>query len=248
MMTEKADRPLPIYVSYSTFTTFLDWVAEMEVTPTQFDRSLWSGKFAGGTGAQLVTGLRFLGLLDGVMPTQRLDPLVRATPEERKRVVREVLEAAYGSQLIDGLKAMTPKMLNDSLTQAGATDATRRKAFSFLVNAAKANDIPIAKGIAKKARSKPSARKASGARKIGAKTSAGHDDATAARQQRSTGNTRTVHLASGGTVTLGVLVNLMDLSAADRDWLFKVIDLVGSYDGARGSSPDQQHEAVVGNT
>src|SRR4051812_12219074 len=69
--TVSSERRLtPIYVSWSTFATFLDWVAAMAVIPHQIDRSVWASKFSGAVGAQLMPGLRFLGLLDGEAPRQ----------------------------------------------------------------------------------------------------------------------------------------------------------------------------------
>ena len=163
-MTDKTDAtPLPIYVSYSTFTTCLDWLKEMNVTPSQIDRSLWGGKFAGGNGSQLMVGLRFLGLLDDEKPTERLEGLVRADAAQRKERLADTMRAAYGD-LIEKLPSMTPNMLNKALDELGATDSTRRKAFSFVVNAARGADLPIAPGIAKRARNKPS--KATTGRKV----------------------------------------------------------------------------------
>ena len=155
-MADKTNgKPLPMYVSYSTFTTFLDWVKEMPVTPSLIDRSLWTSKFAGGNGGQLMGGLRFLKLLEGEKPTDELEGLIRADAAQRKVRLAETMRAAYGN-LIDGLPSMTPNMLNKALDGLGATEHTRRKAFSFVVNAARGADLPIAPGIAKRARNKPS--------------------------------------------------------------------------------------------
>ena len=150
------DNALPMYVSYSTLTTFLDWIGEMNVTPSQIDRSLWSGKFAGGSGGQLMSGLRFLRLLEGEKPTDLLEELARGDLAIRKTLLQDVLRDAYGSETIDKLPSMTPRLLEEKLNALGATDATRRKAFSFLVNAVRAADLPMSTGISKRARNKPS--------------------------------------------------------------------------------------------
>lgn len=152
----KDDRLLPMYQSYSTFATFVEWVKGMNMMPSQFDRSLWSGKFAGGSGGQLMSGLRFLKLLDGEKPTDKLGALIEADTSQRKTLLAQILRDAYGDALIDKLPSMTPNMLNKALDELGATEATRRKAFSFLVNAVRAAEIQMAVGIAKKARNKPS--------------------------------------------------------------------------------------------
>ncbi|MDP2953446.1 MAG: hypothetical protein Q8O76_09045 [Chloroflexota bacterium] len=154
------DYKTPIYVSYATFSTLIEWLAQMHTIPSRFDRSLWQGKFSGSNGAQLMVGLRFLGLLDGDKPTARLQPLVGEKPQERKQVLKGILRDAYGSDLVDNLSRMTPKMVDDAIAALGATEATRRKAFSFFVNAAKAAEISMPSTIAKKARLRGASRRA----------------------------------------------------------------------------------------
>lgn len=247
-MQEKTDQHLPIYVSYSTFTTFLDWLAEMPVIPSQLDRSLWSPKFSGGTGSQLMGGLRFLGLLIGEKPTDRLEPLVRADATTRKNLMHDLLREAYGVSTIDSLSSMTPKLLNDHLERLEATDATLRKAFSFLVNAAKANDIPIAPSIAKKARNKPSARKAPGTprkpRDEGGALGIVKQNPPSGSPKSSTGNVRTIELTSGGQVTLSISVDLFDLSDSDQKFVLDLVQKLRDYQPAQ----QQPAEAADGKT
>lgn len=146
---------IPMYASYLTFTNFLDWLKEMKVVPSQIDRSLWSSKFSGGNGAQLMTGLRFLGLLNGEHPSQALEPLVMADDINRKELLKAILEQAYGEDMIRDLPKMTPAMLDKELEELGTTKSTHRKALSFFVNASKAVDITVPGQIASKARNKP---------------------------------------------------------------------------------------------
>ena len=91
MTTAQAPGPIPIYVSYLTFGSFLDWLKEMKVVPSQIDRSLWSIKFSGSNGAHLMSGLRFLGLLDDESPTTGLEPLAMADDATRMDLLRAVL-------------------------------------------------------------------------------------------------------------------------------------------------------------
>src|SRR5689334_10320429 len=115
-MAEDSGRgALPIYISYSTFGTLLDWLKEMKTIPDQLDSSLWRNKFSGAVGSQLLGGLRFLGLLDGDKPTQALEDLVFADQQRRKELMREVMRRAYGADLVDGLPRMTPRVLNEKL-------------------------------------------------------------------------------------------------------------------------------------
>ena len=159
MVTDTPQKTLPPYISFSTLTTLLDWVREMPVTPSQIDRSLLEPKFAGSVGGQLMGGLRFLLLLDGNNPTQRLGELARADNQGRKQLLAQRLLDSYGDELIKGLRTDTPKMFDDKLRALGTTDATHRKAASFLINAAKYAELEIQPSVSRRARNKPSGTK-----------------------------------------------------------------------------------------
>ncbi len=237
MTTERTQSFLPMYVSYATFITFLDWVKEMAVMPSQIDRSLWGPKFQGGTGGQLMVGLRFLKLLDGEQPTDTLDELAHADSAARGRLLQNVLRDAYGNHVIDNLVRYTPKMLNDQLDALGSTESTRRKAFSFLVNAARAAGLPIAPAVAKQARNKTPRLKPTGGRKGGAKNThiptgegkpaSNNGDRPPAQQAQA--NIRTVQLNSGGQVTLSLSVDLFLLSETDRTFVLSLVDTMREY-------------------
>lgn len=156
MTIEAETRNLPPYISYSTLVTLLDWLREMKVVPHQFDRSVWKDKFAGSTGAQVASALRFFGLLDGDRTTSRLDELAAADNAERKRLLRELFRETYGAEFVDQLARATPRMVDEHFTRLGASDATHRKAVAFFVNAAKAVEFPLPPQIAKRARNRPS--------------------------------------------------------------------------------------------
>lgn len=145
----------PIYVSYLTFTNLLDWLHEVGTLPTVLDRSFWGSKFSGSTGTQLMSGLRFLNLLDGEKVTGELEELALADREGRKPLIADVLRKAYGAPLVAELPKMTPRMLSDAMKELGTTDATHQKALSFFINAAKAVELPVPPSIAKQARNRP---------------------------------------------------------------------------------------------
>ena len=251
MITEKVAHP--IYTSYSTFTNFLDWIGAMEVIPTQIDRSLWGPKFNGGTGSQLIVGLRFIGLLNDNVPTERLERLVSADEQERKQLMHGVLRSAYGADLIDNLVRSTPKMINDKLDDLGATDATRRKSFSFLVNAARAAELPMAPQIAKQARNKKPRAKSgkagsnsSNAPQAGKQKPPATPGTPPAESQHS--NTRTIDLSSGGKVTLTLSVDLFNLSESDRTFAIGLVDEMRSYEEKRQiAMPNPADQAPLGN-
>ncbi len=232
------DSLVPPYISYATFVTCLDWLKEMPVIPSQLDRSLWAGKFAGSTGSQLMSGLKFLRLLDSKnTPLPRLAELAQAGANDRKALMREILKESYGADLVDNLATKTPKMVDEALEYLGTTDGTHRKAVSFFVNGAKVNDLQVPSAIAKKARVKASKTRgrrqtaANGSRESGennAKADPSKAPTTAPKHQE--GSTKTVALRSGGTVSVSVSVNLLELSPDDRNWVFEVIDKLQEYE------------------
>ena len=144
----------PPYLPYLTFKNFVAWL-ETDGIPIRFDRSAWEKKYSGSTGPQLLSGLRFLGLLDGEAPTEKLEKLVDAQGEERNEVLGEILKASYDTIDFSLLSRATPNMLREALSEYGIAGDTVRKAESFFVNAAKDIDIPMSSNLRKLARNRP---------------------------------------------------------------------------------------------
>lgn len=210
-MADVQAQKIPIYVSYLTFSNMLDWLHEMGTVPSKFDRSLWGKKFGGSTGGQLVAGMKFLGLLDGENTTAVLDKLAMATADERKALIAALLRDAYGAGIVDELPRMTVKMLNDAFDDLGATDATRRKAISFFINAAKAADLPLHSMLAKQARNRPAAaRKPAIPQKDRQKPDGAKPDAPEVRPP--------AHTPWQEALDPTILTWLQRIPAADKEW------------------------------
>jgi hypothetical protein len=250
----EAEARLPIYVSFATFNTCLDWLNDMPVLPSRIDRSLWGSKFGGGNGGQLMAGLRFLKLLDREVPTPALEELVKVDGASRKAMLAALLGDAYGSDLIDQLPRMTPRMLEDALRNLGSTDATLRKALSFLVNAARAVELPMAPAISKRARNKPSrassktstrSRPPTNARNARTNSNGTRPGSELEVQHRGSGTTHSISLASGGKITVSVTVDLFKLSDYDRTYLLKWLDLANDYRPEELATNDDLSSAVA---
>ncbi len=94
MTSEKSRQHLPPYISYRTFGNFLSRLQEQ--IPARIDRSYWGAMLSGSTGIQLMTALRFLGLIDdNAKPTDQLKLLASAKDEQRTEVLREITYEAY---------------------------------------------------------------------------------------------------------------------------------------------------------
>ena len=141
---------------YLTFKNFFQWL-DAEGVPLRFDRTAWEKRYSGSTGSQLLTGLRFLGLLDGERPTQELETIIEAKGDDRDDLLKERIRDAYSPEVdFPALPRATAGMLDEWLKSYGIEGDTARKAASFFVNASKDLDIPISTGLRKLARNRPS--------------------------------------------------------------------------------------------
>jgi hypothetical protein len=88
-------KPIPPYVSYRTFRRFIN---ELQIgIPSRVDRSYWGERYSGSTGTQLMTSLRFLGLIDSDgIPTTRLKQLVSSTGNQRNEVLNQIARTSFG--------------------------------------------------------------------------------------------------------------------------------------------------------
>ena len=143
----------PPYVSYLTFKNFLEWL-ETEGVPLRFDRSFWSKKYSGSIGPQLMSGIRFLGLLIEEKPTPLLETLVDAKDGDRKGSLRNIYRQAYKAVDFDALERATPGMLDEWFKSYSIEGSTLRKAESFFVNALKDAEHPLSNSLRKLARNK----------------------------------------------------------------------------------------------
>jgi hypothetical protein len=90
----KDKKTLPPYVSYRTFRNFVDGL-ETGI-PDRIDRSYWGDRYSGSSGTQLMTALRFLGLVDGTgIPTTRMRQLVSAKGAQRSEVLKQIGHTAF---------------------------------------------------------------------------------------------------------------------------------------------------------
>ena len=238
MADEPESTANPPYISWITFLNFIEWLNGVGI-PAQVDRSFWSTKYSGGTGSQLMSGLRFLKLLDGETPTASLEEIVNADAEGRKGLVAQLLRDRYPTVFEIDLERATPKMINDVFADFGVGGDTSRKSQSFFINACKFADIPLAARIRKRARNRRAA--TSQSRRASRRTkSAGSSpqQANESPSQAGSGQATTVKLGGGGTLTLVLNANVLTLE--ERDHRF-ISDLVGRFKAyERGEESEEQ--------
>jgi len=150
MADEKRERPVPPYVPWKTFETYLDGLKAFGPTlPNVIDRDSMRN-FSGATQSWLLSGLRSLNMIDDEgVPKARLKQIAHATTDERKPMLRQLIEAEY--QFLKGisLQGATPKQIESAFETTGATGDTVRKCIGFFVGMAKAADLPLSPMIMK---------------------------------------------------------------------------------------------------
>jgi hypothetical protein len=236
--TPKERMASPPYISFLTFKNMIDWL-EREKIPLRFDRSFWQKKYSGSVGPQLMTGLRFLGLLKGDLPQPDLELLVESRGDERKDRLAEILRRNYTTINFEELTRATPSILAGWFRNCNLEGDTLRKAESFFINACKYAEIPLSNAIRKKARNKIA--KAGVATKgVRIKNVEKGENLPPSgkitrplellgQKQGEYNNLARISLNSGGEVTLSLSIDLFSLSGNDREFVFKLIDLVRNY-------------------
>lgn len=143
-MSDKKDaRLIPPYCSYKTLRNFIE---PFKITmPGRIDRTIMKN-YSGAQQAQLLNALKSLGLIasDGV-PKPQLHRWVKADGEERQKVLKEILVAAYPFIFSDGfdLTTATPGSFDQRFAQTGITGDTIRKCVVFFIAAAQAAGIQL---------------------------------------------------------------------------------------------------------
>jgi hypothetical protein len=217
----RAPVPPPAHAApYVPFRTFLSALENLEAgLPNQIDRSLWPS-LSGAVQGQLLAAFRFLALSDDSgSPTAALRELV-ASPEARKRGLRRVLEKGYPELIALDLTRTSPRQLEEAVRRYGYTGATLRKAMSFFLQAAGYADLPLSVLLRKKTRR-------GGLRRAAPRH---------APSRPAAGESRTLRLRSGGTLTLATDVKFLELSREDREFVFRLLDEMSAYEQGGGKS------------
>ncbi len=151
MAQDKAEtRQLPPYVPWRTFRNFIDGLRSN--MPMRIDKGLM-GSMSGATQGQLISALRFMGLItDNGTPTQRLRDFVKADGEARTELMSDLFFAAY-RPIIDAAKGETEeanfldngtyRQLSEAFAATSASGDTLRKCVAFFLLMAKDAGITL---------------------------------------------------------------------------------------------------------
>jgi hypothetical protein len=233
---DEAQTPFkPPYMSFQTFLTFIEELASRPLPP-KIDRSMMTSK-SGTDQNNLMSALKGFALING---DHRVEPtLVQlATSDETKRNEKlgELVRAYYPDQIVVSEQNGTEGQLVESFKQSFSLDTTetRRKAITFFLHAARVAGIPLSPHF-------PPTRTGSGSpgtprpkrpgkrRTPPAASGAGASNSAATQPNQPDGDTYSVSLHSGGSVSVVVTVNLFALSTEDRNFVIDLVDRLKGY-------------------
>ncbi len=144
----------PPYVSFVTFRNLLDRLHQTGV-PDFIERDVMGSRMNGSIYGHLKASLKFLGLIDEKgKTTETLDRLANADLDERKKILRQVIESSYtflfGSEAgdMDVTRTTTPK-LKKRFEDQGIKPAVAQKSISFFLQAAYYAGIPLSNHVYK---------------------------------------------------------------------------------------------------
>lgn len=248
-MTTKTNGPdtsehAAAYVGWGTFKNFI-LEGMKDGPPNVIDKSIMSG-MAGGLQGHLLSSLKFLGLIDdrGV-PLEPLLKLTTGNEADQKETLAAIIHQRYAALIAIGLERASMKQLLDTLETAfRVSGETKEKAARFFISAAQFAGISLSRHILEGG--------ISSGRRRAAKRPATAPIAEVERSREAkppvptspttplVGESRTVTLASGGTLTLSASVGFMKLAKADRDFVFGLIDQLDQYEADNPSAADEQ--------
>jgi hypothetical protein len=220
------------YVPFSTFETGLNKLAALGGIPPKIDHTVFQ-QMGGVQKGQVISAFKFLGLIDADgVPDAALSDLA-LNRDGRKEALRKIVKARYPNITEQDLATMSPGQLDTKLADKSynVSGATRQKARSFLLKAAEFAGIPLSKLL--------TAKGPRGPRKTGSRKQVLSDKSIplsslikkdASANNNSGGDSRTVQLASGGSVTLLLDVSLLSLKGPDREFVFSLIDKLDAFE------------------
>lgn len=147
MPSESTKYPMPPYVPYKTFSSFISKLSENEMMPSHVDKSLMT-KMSGSGQSAMISALKSMELVNtNSEPQQRLKKLVHPeSPEEYKITLTDIIKNTYPFLFESGfnLQNTTSKQVENKFKDAvGASGSTLTKCISFFLSACKTAQIPV---------------------------------------------------------------------------------------------------------
>jgi hypothetical protein len=144
------DGKRPPYIAFQSLKTLISNMKENGV-PGRVDKSVLSN-FSGAVGGQIITGLKFLSLIDeGNHPNKNLRGLVNSFgSEDWPEHIGIVLKSAFAPIFELNLETASPAQFTERFKNVyGIEGDTLRKCITFFVNGVREAQIPISSYIIK---------------------------------------------------------------------------------------------------
>ncbi len=143
----------PPYVTYATWVRVLEDVKEHP--PTRMDSTYYRDLgLSDSTGVTVKAALSFLGLVQpDAIPTQKLLELVSSEGDDRRRLIKQVVEESYAT-IVGGidLEHATMGHLLAAFAKAGARGNVGQKCVTFFLALAKDAGLALSPGLLTRSR------------------------------------------------------------------------------------------------
>lgn len=232
-----ADEPgfVAPYVPFATFETGVNKLAALGGIPPKIDHTVFQ-QMGGVQKGQVISAFKFLGLTDADgVPTKLLSDFA-LKKDQRPEALRAILKERYPNITEQDLATMSPGQLDAKLSDKryNVSGATKLKARTFLLKAAEFSGIPLSKLLtAKGPRGPRKNNKRAGTTSVKS-TPIDYNNLDGGKSNGNSGSSggtnKTIKLASGGTVTVSLDVNLLELRGSDRKFVFDLIDKLTEYE------------------
>lgn len=242
-MSKSDDSKKATPAAYLPFKTFMSALDSLEHgLPQKLDRTVWRSQ-SGIVQGQIMMALRFFDLIDDSdEPTPALHELVE-NPNSRPKLMGKLLLSSYKAIVMRDLTKMSPKMLEEEMTNYNVQGDTRRKAIAFFLRACKYADLPLHPLLVAQSRNSPGTPRKK--RKTKESPVANGNDVSELNgneEQPSQGTRKTVTLLSGGQLSISLSVDLFALSSNDRSFVFGLIDSLQAYENKKGIASKDAEE------
>lgn len=238
-MATEIEKRVPPYLPFKTFLSSLDVLAHG--VPPRIDRTLWRSQ-SGVTQGLIMSAYRFFGFVDdpGDSSTEYLDVAAK-TPDKRPEVLRNLLTAQYADILDEhDLSKMTMKMLEDAFDKHFSVGGgTKQKAITFFLKCAKFAEMPLSPYLTSQIRATRKKRSQRPRQENGSEQSA---QAASQSVSNPAATVHTIHLESGGTLSVSITANPFKMPQTDREFVFSLIDKLQEYENTHSSEDSEDEE------
>jgi len=228
-------RAVPPYLPFKTFRTFIEGLAATGI-PGRIERGVLPS-YSGGMVSALLVTLRFFRLADDDgKPGPRLERLVSAEGDDRKKVLREYLQDSYTFIFNDSvnLSNATQTQVREAFEVVASGD-TVRKCVAFFVAAAQDAGLTLSRflKVPRARNGAPRKRQRAVAPRNGAAAAAPSKEIGTQDQRlppTQAGTSRELKLKSGGTLTVSATIGLFSLIPTDREFMFELMTMLDKYE------------------